>query len=95
MENLCTGIKKLHPENKNATIWIVGDMNLPDIDLTLNSVVGSNNPKSISQCMVDTIYDISSEHIGDFKTRGNNTLDLFITNRPNAVTHSKDSVTMI
>jgi hypothetical protein len=35
MENLCTGIKKLHTENKNATIWIAGDMNLPDIDWTL------------------------------------------------------------
>jgi len=43
-------------------------------------VVGSNYPESISQCMLDTIYDTSSEQIVDFATRGNNTLDLFITN---------------
>jgi hypothetical protein len=32
--------------------------------------------------MLDTMYDISSEQILDFTTRGNKTLDLFITNRP-------------
>jgi hypothetical protein len=70
MENLCTGIKKLHTGNKNATIWIAGDMNLPDIDWTLNSVVGSNYPKSISQYMLDTMYEISFEQIVDFTTGG-------------------------
>ena len=63
MENLCTGIKQLNTENKNATIWIAGDLILPDIDWTSNSVVGSNYTKSISQCMLDTIYDTSPEQI--------------------------------
>ena len=57
-------------------------------DWTSNYVVGSNYSKSISQCMLDTIYDTSFEQIVDFTIRGNRTLDIFITNRPSFIERS-------
>ena len=89
MDDLCSSIRKLHASHRNATIWIAGDLNLPDIDWSSYTVAGSNYPKRLSQRLLDTLYDTSSEQIVDFPTRDTNTLDLFITNRPTLVERCK------
>lgn len=85
MEEMCKVITELHKTNQKATIWIAGDANLPDIDWKTNTIPRSQYSRSISQLLLDTVSDIGSEQVVNFPTRDNNTLDLFITNRPSLV----------
>ena len=86
MRETITDIHCLHPE---ATIWLAGDFNLPDIDWGSNCISGNQYNKNISQQLLDLIYDTGSEQMIKFETRGKNTLDLFITNRPSLVIRTK------
>ena len=89
MEELCSKIKFLHTSYPNSTIWIAGDANLPDIDWKANTVSGHSYPISINKLLLDTIFDTSSEQVVDIPTRGNNILDIFITNRPTLIDRCK------
>lgn len=85
MEELCAQMKNLHMKYPSSTIWIAGDMNLPDIDWNTSTITSNSNPVHINQLLLDTVYDTGSEQMVTFPTRGKNTLDLFITNRPSLV----------
>ncbi len=85
MEELCHQIKDLQQTYPRSTIWIAGDANLPDINWDKYTISGSNYKHSISQLLLDTMYDVCSEQIVKFPTRGNNTLDIFLTNRPSLI----------
>ena len=89
MQELCEKIRHLHTQFPKATIWVSGDANLPDIDWETNSIHGSNYNHAISQLLLDIVYDTGSEQIVKFPTRGENILDVFISNRPSLVTKAK------
>jgi len=82
MEELTKAIPKLHQCNAESTLWIAGDANLPDIDWTTNAIIGNTCESKTNQILLDTIADIDGEQLVKFPTKGNNTLDLFISNRP-------------
>ena len=41
MKNTCEVIENLCCKYENADMWITGDFNLPNIDWSLSSIVGS------------------------------------------------------
>ncbi|MCG8035359.1 MAG: hypothetical protein JAZ03_24705 [Candidatus Thiodiazotropha taylori] len=89
MEELCSRIKDLSAHDPKATVWISGDINLPDIDWQTSTIRGNSNPIAVNQLLLDLIYDIGSEQIVNFPTRGQNTLDIFISNRPSLIERCK------
>jgi len=89
MQELRDQLHALHTQHPSATIWIAGDVNLPDIDWNTTTITSSSYAHSISQCFLDLTFDIGSEQMIRFPTRNNNTLDLFLTNRPSLVTRTK------
>ena len=58
-------------------IWIAGDLNLPCIDWNFNT-----NGSSLSNIFLDFILEFGFTQLVDFPTRGQNTLDVFLTNYP-------------
>ena len=84
-EKLCKEIKRICKAYHQSTIWIGGDFNLPDIDWTSDSIAGNNYPIKINECILETINETALSQIVDFPTRGENTLDIFMTNRPSLV----------
>ena len=84
-DELCNKIRDLQSQYQKATIWIAGDANLPDIDWESQSICGHNYLLKINQTLLNTVYDVGFEQIVKFPTRGENTLDIFLTNRPSLI----------
>ena len=89
IQDVCNTITDLQKEFKNSTIWIAGAMNLPDINWNNNTVTTTQYPLSINRFILDTLYDTGLEQVIKFPTRGNNTLDIFMTNHPSLVLKCK------
>ena len=85
MKDLCEDIKHLESKFSNNAIWIGGDLNLPDIDWNTLDVVSSQYLQEISRTILETLTSCNMEQVVDFPTRGRNTLELLITNRPGLV----------
>jgi hypothetical protein len=83
--DLCKEIQNLYSKNRNSSIWLGGDANLPDIDWSTDNIRGHQYSIPINQTFIDTFNDIGSEQIVNFPTRNDNTLDIFCTNRPTLV----------
>ena len=82
MQNVCKVIENLCSKYENAVMWVTGDFNLPNIDWSSNSVVGSTYPLELCNMLIDTF---GFTQMVDSPTRGNNILDLFATNRPGLI----------
>ena len=82
MEKVCNAIHTLQRRFKNDVIWIGGDLNLPDISWELMSITGNQYVTEISNKFLSTIQDCGLEQQVETSTRGDKTLDLFLTNRP-------------
>ena len=52
-------------------------------------ISGNSNPLQINRCFLDTMHERGSEQIIRFPTRGNNILDVFISNWPNIIKECK------
>ena len=83
--DLCQCISSLVQKYKSYPIWVAGDFNLPDILWDRNSIEGHQYSKDFNQLFLDTFADAGLEQIIHFHTRGDNTLDLFFTNRPTLI----------
>ena len=84
-ENMCKQIEGIVNSNKNAAILIGGDLNLPDVDWNSNSINGNQYLKAINQCTIDMVNECHLKQIVNEPTRGDNILDVFMTNRPSLV----------
>jgi len=82
MTELNRTIVDLCQTNKNAAIWIAGDANLPDINWSIDQVNPKNYTREISESFLQTLARSGLEQTVTFPTRGDNTLDIIITNRP-------------
>ena len=71
-----------HP---NAHFWIGGDFNLPDVSWTSNSVPPGAKDSYICKAAVQLAQYTALIQVVDQPTRGNNILDLLLTNRPSLV----------
>ena len=91
MQNVCNLIERLCCEYENAVMWITGDFNFPNINWDLNSVVSNAYPLELCNMLLDTFSTFGFTQLVDSPTRGNNILDLFVTNRPGLIQEVKVS----
>ena len=66
-------------------MWIAGDMNLLDIDWVNDQVVRHQYGQYISESFLQLLARAGLEQVVTFPTRGNNTLDIVVTNVPSLV----------
>ncbi|XP_072020312.1 uncharacterized protein [Amphiura filiformis] len=85
MDELNRSITHLCASNPGAAIWIAGDANLPDINWENNTIVSHQYKISINQSFLQMLDATGLEQVIDFPTRGDNILDIVITNRPSLV----------
>ena len=77
LKKTCSTINNIVNNNKNSTIWIAGDFNLPDIDWNELAVTKSQYNKDMNEIFLDTFLDQGLKQMINFTTREKNTLDLF------------------
>ena len=75
-------IYSIYNKHKNATLWLGGDFNLPDIDWLNHEIKGNQNPQNLNSLYLDMSSDLCLDQIIDFPTRDTAILDLIFTNRP-------------
>ena len=68
--------------NPNSTIVLGGDFNMPDIDWDSNTVKQQSTRKTLHTKLLDTVSDHTLYQLQTTPTRGENLLDLYITNKP-------------
>ncbi|XP_072046546.1 uncharacterized protein [Amphiura filiformis] len=85
MNELNRTILDLCQSNSGAAIWISGDINLPDIDWATNHIISHQYPVALNESFLQTMESAGLEQLVDFPTRGDNTLDIVLTNRPSLV----------
>ncbi|XP_038064967.1 uncharacterized protein LOC119735343 [Patiria miniata] len=85
LECLCSSIRNISSNNRKSIVWIGGDLNLPDIEWSSSSVIGHRYPQSLSNNFITTLAESGLDQIVSFPTRLDNTLDLFLTNRPSCI----------
>ena len=84
-ERMCGAIEEVMRTNKDAVTWIGGDFNLPDIQWSSLSVEGNHTIQQVNHRFLEMVQNCSLEQVVTFPTRLQNTLDLFLTNRPSLV----------
>jgi len=82
MDTLNQAITDLCKHEPNSTMWLAGDMNLPDIDWTNEQVIHIQYNQQISDSFLQLLAKAGLEQVVDFPTRGNNILNILLTNRP-------------
>lgn len=80
---ICTELTDLLQKYKTSPLWFCGDMNLPDVDWSTNSIISYQYSVEISECFLETFSICNLEQVVDFPTRRHNTLEIAATNRPN------------
>ena len=89
MKELTSTISNLFQSNPGAAIWISGDANLPDIEWSTHSIRPSPRYKiSINEAFIDLLDTTGLEQVIDFPTRGENILNIMLTNCPSLVNSS-------
>ena len=83
--DICSKIQHIVNTNRSATIWISGDLNLPDIDWTTETIEGHQYSNAINTAFLSAFQQLGPSQVVDFPTRLHNTLDLFLTNRPSMI----------
>ena len=85
IESICECITSVQQKFKAAIMWLGGDLNLPDICWESTSIKGHQNPHAVNSSFIDMVQTCGMDQVVDFPTRNNNTLDLFLTNRPSLI----------
>ena len=73
-------------------IWILGDLNFPGISWTDKSVKPGCNYPALHRDLLEVLADNGLEQTVTKPTRGNNTLDLCITNNPTRVNRCETAI---
>ena len=65
--DLCSKIKHLVNTNRSATIWISGDLNLPDIDWKTESIEGHQTSNAINTAFLSAFQELGLAQIVDWQ----------------------------
>lgn len=82
IQQIRQGAESIIKRNKNAILWIGGDLNLPDIDWNSLLIQNHQYTKEINEEFLSFVEDNSLQQMVVTPTRKTNVLDLFLTNRP-------------
>ena len=87
MEKIKCAEDDITKKHRSSVVWLGGDLNLPDISWNSDSVIiaGQQNPLSLNNTFLELVQDNHLEQVVTFPTRHENTLDLFLANRPSLV----------
>ena len=84
---MCDTFEHILSSYPNSPIWLVGDLNLPNIDWEHYCIRNSTYPSSLCDTLIDFVHEYGFSQLVDFATRDNNILDVFFTNRPCLIRH--------
>jgi hypothetical protein len=84
-KDLSNIISDICHKNKKSTIWIGGNLNLPDINWSSNTITSNQYRKEISEICLALEEDLGLIQSVNFPTRGQHLLDVFFTNRPSLI----------
>ena len=84
MESLIAPSPTLPTQSGRCCVWIAGDIKFPDINWESHSICSHEymNKRAINESFLNLLDTTSLEQMVDFPTRGDNTLDVILTNRP-------------
>ena len=85
VEQLCSLFNAIKTTYQDSLTWIIGDLNLPNINWESCCTTGNNYPLSLCHMMIDCIQECGFSQVISFPTRRNNILDIFFTNRPSLI----------
>lgn len=80
---------KLKHDNQKSDFWIGGDFNLPDMNWSSLTVTSNQYSYAMTDTYLDILRNCNVEQIVDFPTRGNKTLDIFLTSNPGLIDRCK------
>ena len=83
--SMCDAISSIARTFPNSPLWITGGINLPDVQWKTNTVTKHQYTKQINEHFLDTFSLLGLSQMVMFPTRLDNTLDVFLTNRPSLV----------
>ena len=82
MDNLTDTINCIANDHKNSTIWVAGDLNLPNINWTDNTISAANYSLTLCNTFLNLLTNHGLMQMNLQPTRNNHILDIFLTNRP-------------
>ena len=85
LDNLCNQLSGIVSSHPNSTIWVSGDVNLPDIAWSDHCVKGNAHTLNTSNIFLNFLDANGLFQVVDTPTRGSNILDIFLTNRPSLI----------
>ena len=85
LQSLYYNIQQIIDSNPYSTVWVAGDINLPNINWSDNSTSGHNYPIPFCNLVLDLFNNGGLNQLVTFPTRRNNILGIFATNRPTLV----------
>jgi intracellular septation protein A len=68
-----------------SDFWIGGDFSLPDMNWSSLTVTSNQYSYAMTDTYLDILRNCNVEQIVDFPTRGNKTLDIFLTSNPGLI----------
>jgi len=80
-------LQSLQKIPRSADIIIAGDLNYPDIDWECKSTRTGSANRLLHDQFIEILDDFAMEQLVEDPTRGENTLDLIVTNRPSLCTN--------
>ena len=81
LQNLILIFKDLIHANPATPIWIGGDLNLPNIDWSTNSITDNRYPLILCDQILDFVTDYGFSQLVQSHTRNNNIFAIFFTNK--------------
>ena len=88
-ETRCETIERVVLDYPGSVIWIVGDLNLPNVCWNNWTVNDSNYPFALCNLFIDLFVTHGFCQLVYSPTRNNNILDIFATNRPSFTAECK------
>ena len=89
MTDLCNILTQIVESYPDSPIWIAGDINLSNIDWLTASISNNAYPAYLCDPFLNFLHEYGFTQTVNFPTRGNNTLDIFVTNRPSLISSCK------
>ena len=80
---------KLKHDNQQSDFCIGGDFNLPGMNWSCLTVTSNQYSYAMTDTYLDILRNCNVEQIVDFPTRGNKTLDIFLTSNPGLIDRCK------
>jgi hypothetical protein len=80
-------IHKKDPQN--SIVWVLGDFNMTSINWSIESLIEGCKFPNIYTSLLENLINLNLQQMVNIPTRGDNVLDIFLTNMPSHVHSTK------